>query len=106
MEIALCITIAVIIIMMIIIIVWSHNKNEEIKRLKQSKLNLISETNALQDQVDMAIARSEKNIKMFNDTIREYRKRQFADEIKIRDLKSDVAELKQEKKKLLNQLKN
>lgn len=106
MGIALCITIAVMIIMMIIIVVGSHNKSEEIETLIQSKFNLINEINTLKNQIDMAIAKSENNIQMFNNTIREYRKKQIADEVKIRDLKSNVIELKQEKKKLLNQLKN
>jgi hypothetical protein len=101
MDIALCITIAVIIIMMIIIIVGSHNKNEEIKRLKQSKLNLISETNALQDQVDMAIERSDKQLAESKRIIEGLKRINTRYELKMRDLKSEIVQLKQEKQRIL-----
>lgn len=101
MEIVLCITIAIIIIMLIIIIVGSYNKNEEIKRLRQSKINLIIETNTLQDKVDMAIARSDKQLAESKRIIDGLKKLNNKNELKIRDLKSEIVELKQEKKKLL-----
>ena len=85
--------------------VSEKRSEKKIQALKNSKFNLLSEINSMQDQIDRAIEKSDKQLAESKKIIDDLRKIKTKNELKIRDLKSEIVELKQEKKKLLESKK-
>lgn len=82
--------------------VSEKRSEKKIQALKNSKFNLLSEINSMQDQIDRAIEKSDKQLAESKKIIDDLKKINNKYELKIRDLKSEIVELKQEKKKLLD----
>lgn len=81
--------------------VSEKRSEKKVQALKNSKFNLLSEINSMQDQIDRAIEKSDKQLAESKKIIDDLKKINNKYELKIRDLKSEIVELKQEKKKLL-----
>ncbi len=81
--------------------VSEKRSEKKIQALKNSKFNLLTEINSMQDQIDRAIEKSDKQLAESKKIIDDLKKINNKYELKIRDLKSEIVELKQEKKKLL-----
>lgn len=81
--------------------VSEKRSEKKIQALKNSKFNLLSEINSMQDQIDRAIEKSDKQLAESKRIIEGLKRINTRYELKIRDLKSEIVELKQEKKKLL-----
>jgi len=100
------IAIVILAVSVIIVVRLEKKHNKEKSMLNNSKFNLLTEINSMQDQIDRAIEKSDKQLAESKRIIDSLKKLNNKNELKIRDLKSEIVELKQEKKKLLNQLKN
>lgn len=96
------IAIAIWVLAVGMVAVSEKRSEKKIQALKNSKFNLLSEINSMQDQIDRAIEKSDKQLAESKKIIDDLKKINNKYELKIRDLKSEIVELKQEKKKLLN----
>lgn len=95
------IAIVILAVSVIIVVRLEKKHNKEKSMLNNSKFNLLTEINSMQDQIDRAIEKSDKQLAESKKIIDDLRKIKTKYELKIRDLKSEIVELKQEKKKLL-----
>ena len=95
------IAIVILAVSVIIVVRLEKKHNKEKSMLNNSKFNLLTEINSMQDQIDRAIEKSDKQLAESKKIIDDLRKINNKNELKIRDLKSEIVELKQEKKKLL-----
>ena len=95
------IAIVILAVSVVIVVRLEKKHNKEKSMLNNSKFNLLTEINSMQDQIDRAIEKSDKQLAESKKIIDDLRKIKTKYELKIRDLKSEIVELKQEKKKLL-----
>ena len=81
--------------------VSEKRSEKKIQALKNSKFNLLSEINSMQDQIDRAIEKSDKQLAESNRIIEDLKRINTRYELKMRDLKSEIVQLKQEKQRIL-----
>jgi len=81
--------------------VSEKRSEKKIQALKNSKFNLLSEINSMQDQIDRAIEKSDKQLAESKRIIEGLKRINTRYELKMRDLKSEIVQLKQEKQRIL-----
>lgn len=95
------ITIVIWILAVGIVAVLEKRSKDKIKTLQNSKYNLLTEINSMQDQIDRAIERSDKQLAESKRIIEGLKRINTRYELKMREFKSEIIQLKQDKQRIL-----